>query len=830
MLHRLIERASRLRVLPLADEFVSDTRYGLRALTRNPAFGIVAIVILAIGIGANTAMFSVLHSVLVRPLAYPDSDRVVFIGRVNAGRGVWLSLPRVDAMRPAVTSFTGVGAYFANPNEDVTFAGRGEPEVLRGARVSANFLDILEVRPALGRSFRPDEDAPGGAPVALISTELWRQRFGAAPSIEGLTATLNSVPHAVIGVLPSGFRFPFPDVDVWLTQPNQTPTLPAQFRACCVALMGFARLKPGVSLEQARADLDVATAQYEAARPGALDAGALRIAPLKDELTTSVSTMLWMLLAAVGFVLLIACANVATLLMERATSRAQELALRSALGARRGRLIRQLVTESLVLSVSGGALGLLLTWGVIGFLTRSSAFALPRADEVAISGTTLLFTLAVSLVTGLLFGMVPALRILTPRLFHRLRQSGSTTAESHGRIRRSFSPRGTLVVVQVALSLVLLVGAALMMKSLAQLAGVDSGFPTEGLLTARVPLPAARYDSAEKRAAFFERLAREIEALPSIRGVAVTRGLPATVTLATNLQIVGQEIPDPGHVGLVLQTVTPGFFDVLGVRVARGREFTPRDNTPTSAAVAIVNESFARRFWPSYPQGLDPIGRRITVPIVRKEPFEIVGVVADVRQSGPSGEMSPQFYVPNAQYPPQSAYLAVRADGDPAQSMPAVREAVRRVDPDQSIADVRTMDEILDRSVGRQHMAANLLGAFAGTALLLALVGLYGALAYSVTQRTQEIGIRRALGAGRLAVLGMVMGQALRLTLIGVALGLAAAFALTEGLKSFLFGVSATDPATFAGMAALFVIVAILAALIPAWRAARIDPMNALRA
>jgi predicted permease len=369
-----------------------------------------------------------------------------------------------------------------------------------------------------------------------------------------------------------------------------------------------------------------------------------------------------------------------------------------------------------------------------------------------------------------------------------------------------------------------------MMKSLAQLAGVDSGFPTEGLLTARVPLPAARYDSAEKRAAFFERLAREIEALPSIRGVAVTRGLPATVTLATNLQIVGQEIPDPGHVGLVLQTVTPGFFDVLGVRVARGREFTPRDNTPTSAAVAIVNESFARRFWPSYPQGLDPIGRRITVPIVRKEPFEIVGVVADVRQSGPSGEMSPQFYVPNAQYPPQSAYLAVRADGDPAQSMPAVREAVRRVDPDQSIADVRTMDEILDRSVGRQHMAANLLGAFAGTALLLALVGLYGALAYSVTQRTQEIGIRRALGAGRLAVLGMVMGQALRLTLIGVALGLAAAFALTEGLKSFLFGVSATDPATFAGMAALFVIVAILAALIPAWRAARIDPMNALRA
>ena len=381
----------------------------------------------------------------------------------------------------------------------------------------------------------------------------------------------------------------------------------------------------------------------------------------------------------------------------------------------------------------------------------------------------------------------------------------------------------------MTLSIVLLVGSALMMKSLAQLAGVDSGFPTEGLLTTRVPLPAARYDSAEKRAVFFDRLEREIEALPSVQGVVVTRTLPATNTLATNLQIVGQEIPEPGHVGLVLQSVTPGFFDVLGVRVARGREFTPRDNTPAAAPVVIVNESFARRFWPSYPDGVEPIGRRIKVPVVGNDPFEIVGVVADVRQSGPSGEMSPQFYIPNALYPPQSAYVAIRAGGDAGLSMRAVREAVRRVDPDQSIADVRTMDEILDRSVGRQHMAAQLLGVFAGTALLLALVGLYGALAYSVTQRTHEIGIRRALGAGQPTVLAMVLGQALRLTLIGVAGGLVAAAALTRVLESFLFEVSATDPATFIVTAALFLVVAILAALIPAWRAARIDPMKALR-
>ena len=818
-----------VRAVPLVDEFIGDTRYGLRALVRNPGFGAIAIAILAIGIGANTAMFSVLHGVLVQPLAYPDSDRIVFVGRVNTGRGVWLSLPRVEAIRASVTSFTGFGAYLANPSEDVTFAGNGEPEILRGSRVSANFLDILDVRPALGRSFLLEEDSPGGAPVAMISAELWRRRFGATPSIEGLTATFNSVPHTIIGVLPEGFRFPFTDIDVWLTQPNQTPTLPAQFRACCVALMGFARLKPGVNLRQAGADLDVASAQYAAARPRAIDSGALRVAPLKDEITTNVSTMLWMLLAAVGCVLLIACANVATLLMERATSRAQELAVRSALGARRGRLIRQLITESMVLSVSGGALGLLLTWLTIGFLTRSSVFDLPRADEVTISGPTLLFAMAMSLITGLVFGTLPALQILTPKLFQLLRQSGSTSAGTHGLLRRWFSPRGTLVVVQVTLSIVLLVGSALMMKSLAQLAGVDSGFPTEGLLTTRVPLPAARYDSAEKRAAFFDRLEREIEALPSVQGVVVTRTLPATNTLATNLQIVGQEIPEPGHVGLVLQSVTPGFFDVLGVRVARGREFTPRDNTPAAAPVVIVNESFARRFWPSYPDGVEPIGRRIKVPVVGNDPFEIVGVVADVRQSGPSGEMSPQFYIPNALYPPQSAYVAIRAGGDAGLSMRAVREAVRRVDPDQSIADVRTMDEILDRSVGRQHMAAQLLGVFAGTALLLALVGLYGALAYSVTQRTHEIGIRRALGAGQPTVLAMVLGQALRLTLIGVAGGLVAAAALTRVLESFLFEVSATDPATFIVTAALFLVVAILAALIPAWRAARIDPMKALR-
>jgi predicted permease len=819
-----------IRGLPLADELVADVRYGVRTLSRNPGFGAIAMVILAIGIGANTAMFSVLHGVLLQPLPYPASDRVVFIARGSAGGTDprWLSLPRVEATRAATTTFTGFGAYLANPAEDVTFAGRGEPDVLHGARVSANFLDILHVQPLAGRSFLPEEDTPGGPPVAMISSGLWRRRFGATGSVAGLTATLNSIPHTIIGVLPDGFHFPFPDVDVWLTQPNQTPTLPAQFRACCVALMGFARLKPGVSLDEARADLEVASAQYESARPRALDRGPLRIAPLRDELTSNVSAMLWMLLAAVGFVLLIACANVATLLMERATARAQEFAVRTALGARRARLLRQLLTESLVLSVAGGALGLALTWGIIRFLTTSAVFELPRAEDVTVSGAALLFTAGLSLVTGLVFGMVPALQIVQPRLVERLRHAGSSHVVSRRSLRR-VNARATLVVAQVALSLVLLVGAGLMMKSLVRLARVQTGFPTEGLLTMRIPLPAARYDSAEKRALFFDRLSREIEALPSIQGAVVTRTLPATTTLGTNLQIVGQEIPDPGHVGLVLQSVTPGFFDVLGVRVIRGREFTPRDNTPASLPVAVVNESFTRRFWPAYPSGSEPLGKRLFVPIIGTMPFEIVGVVADVRQSGPRGEMSAQFYIPNALYPPQSAYLAVRASGDTVHSVRAIRKAVLTIDPEQSIAEVRTMDEILERSVGRQYLAAQLLSAFAVMALVLALVGLYGALAFSVAQRTQEIGIRRALGAGQPAVLRLIMGQALRLTAIGIAGGLAAALAVTRALESFLFQVSTTDLTTFAAMSALFVVVALLAALVPAWRAVRISPLSALR-
>ena len=824
-LAQLREAHREARALPWLAECLGDMRYGLRALARSPGFAATAVLTLSIGIGGNTAMFSVIHSVLLQPLPYPDPDALVFVSRENADEPGWISRPRVESTRASVESFTGLGAYLSDRNFDVNVSGGGEPDVLRGARVSANFLEILGVRPERGRGFLAGEDAPGGAAVAILSSDLWRRRFGARASGVGQTITLDSVPHAVVGVLPDGFAFPYPDVDVWLTRPSETPTLPRRFHDCCVALTTFARLKPGAGIDRARAELALASARYEAASPNALDRGSLHLIPMKDGLTASVDTMLWMLVAAVGFVLLIACANVATLLMARATARSRELAVRAALGAARGRLVRQLLAESLVLALIGGLLGLLFAWTTVETVTRSTILNLPRADEIHVSGIVLAFTAALSLLSGVVFGMVPAWQIVQPRLVDALRQSGAASSSGrHGARRMS-----ALLVAQVALSVVLLVGAALMLRSLGRLAAVDTGFRPEGLLTMRVPLPATRYDTPEKRAAFLDELVRHVEALPRVRGVAVTRALPTTNTLGTNIQIQGQEVHDPGHIGIVMQTVTPGFFDVLGIEVKRGREFTPVDNTPGSSPVVIVSERFARRFWPAYPARTEPLGRRIMVPILGVGPLEVVGVVADVRHSGPARQAPQQFYIPNALYPPQSAYLAIRAEGAPAGLLPAIRDAVREADSDQSVADVRMMDEILDRSVGQHHLVARLLGLFAGAALLLTLVGLCGVLAYSVAQRTREIGIRRTLGAGQRVILGMVLKHALSLTLTGVVCGVAGAFALTRVLDALLFQVSATDPDTFIGVACLFIVAALLAGLIPAVRAASLDPASALR-
>jgi putative ABC transport system permease protein len=816
------------RGLPFVEEYAQDIRYAVRGFRRQPGFTAIAVVTLALGIGANAAVFSLVHGVLVRPLPYQNPDALMSVARAGEGRTAtrWISLRRWEAIRDA-RSFD-VGVY--RPAVEDLILGGGEPEVLRGARISANVLDILGARPILGRSFRAEEDAADGARVAIISERLWARRFGSDRSIIGNVISLGSAPHTVVGVVANDFQFPVRDADLWLPQPANAAFVAPQFHACCVPLMGVARLRPGITRERAEAELSVLNARY-AAGPRQVDAGAALLMPLQEDLVGAVDTMLWILLAAVSLVLLIACANVATLLMARATSRAREFAVRTALGASRWRIIRQLVTESLVLSTTGGVLGLAVARFGVDAVATTTLFDLPRAQEVQVSGTVLVWTMAVACVTGVIFGTFPSLQLLKPAVIDRLRQSGATDAEPQ-RQRRivGVSTRGALVVAQVGLSLILLIGATLMAQTIARLSRVDLGFPSMGLLTMRVPLPVTTYDTPEKRSRFFDELVRRVEAVPGVRGATVVRALPTTGGLGTNLQIDSQRIPDPGHVGLMLQTAVPGYFEVVGLGLRRGRTFEARDNIAGAPPVAIVNESFARRFWPSYPSQAIPLGERVTVPILPSGPLEIVGVVADVHHGGPARDPDPQVYIPDRLYPPQTGFLALRANGDPLRAVDAVRAQVRAIDANQSITDVRMMDDLLERSVGQQHLAARVLGLFAATAFVLALIGLYGVMAYAVAQRTQEIGVRRALGAGHRNVLWMVVGQGLRVTLIGVVCGVAGAYAGTRLLQSLLFEVSATDPVTFVGVPAALVLAAVAASLVPAWRALRIDPAAALRA
>src|SRR5262245_17602427 len=827
---QLREAHREARGAPLIEELGRDLQYAIRGFRRQPAFTAVAVVTLAVGIGANAAVFSIVHGVLMRPLAYADPDALVSVtrsssaapgGRVSLAQ--WISLRRWELMRGART--LEIGVY--RPSFEYACLGGRERFVLRAGRMSANVPGILGVRPIAGRSFRPEDDAEGSPPATMITERLWTRQFRRDPSIVGTTITLGSVPRLVIGILPADFQFADRDIDLWLPQPEAVGFIARQYWGCCTPLMGVARIRPGFTRQQADAEVAVLNNQYEPPGQKRVDRGAVVLTSLKEAFVGPVNTMWWMLMAAVGFVLLIACANVATLLTARATSRAREFAMRSALGAKRSRIVRQLITESLVLSLFGGALGLVIAYAGVRAVATMTLFDLPRAYELSVNGTVLLWTMAITFVTGVVFGTFPSLQLLKPSLIDRLRQGGATGSElGHSRGSR-IGARGALVVAQVALSLILLIGAGLMGQTIARLTRVDLGFPSAGLLTMRVPLPVATYDTAEKRARFFDELVTRVQAIPGVRGATVVRALPTTGGLRTNLQIVSQRIADPGHTQLV-QTVVPGYFEVVGQRVKQGRSFEPRDNAAGAPGIAIVNEAFARKHWPLYPK-VTPIGERLEIPVVSLKPFDVVGVVADVKHSGPTREAEAQVYIPDRLYPPQIAFLALRADGDPFRAVDAVRAQVRAIDPSQSITDVKMMDEILENAAGQQHLAARVLGLFAGAGVLLAVIGLYGVMAYSVAQRTQEIGIRRALGARHGEILWMVIGQGLRVTVIGLVGGMAGAYASTRLLQSLVFEVSTTDTATFVVVPIVFVVVTVLASLIPAVRAARIDPVGALR-
>jgi len=815
-----------MRTAGVLESFLQDARHGLRTMLKKPGFTATAILTLALAIGGNTAMFTVIRAVLLKPLEYRDPDQLVAI---TGGA----TPTRFQEMRAAAKSYTELGAYVGP--ENITLSGGAEPEVLLGLRVSAGFLQVAGVEPMIGRSFRPEEDAPGGTPVALISYELWQRRFGGDRQIAGKTATLSGTEYTIIGVTPQNYHFPVRNMDLLLTGPADDPLVPVKSRELSPFLTVLGRLKPGVSIEQANAEMKVLRQQYARAHPAMLDAKLqpVEVAPMKESVVSGVRLMLLMLFGAVGLVLMIACANVASLLLARASARSREFAVRSALGAGRGRLVRQLLAESALLSFAGGAVGMLLAAWSLRAIPGISALKLPRVSEIHLDGMVLAFTAALSIATGVLFGLAPSLGASRPDLMSTLRISGDSAGKAApNRILAMFNARGLLVVGQIALSVVLLIGAALLVESIAHLRSVDVGFNPSNLLTVRVSLPPLRYDTVPKRIAFYRDLVRGTETLPGVESGVAAIYAPMMGFAGTPVQDAAQAPRRLNERPIeAIVTTLPGYFRTLKIPLRRGRDFTEADSE-SEERVTIIDEGLARQFWPTYPQGEDPVGKRLLIGSATKA-AQIVGIAANVRQSVDGSRWPGTVYLPfTAGVPlaaPQSAILILRTQGDPLRYTSAIREQVRQLDRDQPISNVETMDALVEAQVGQRRLLMILLESFAGVALALSLIGIYGVIAYSVSQRTREVGIRRALGAAHGDILWLIIGQSLALVVAGIVLGVGGAFAATRVATTVLFQVSATDPATFVGVAVIFLVVAVAASYVPARRAVKIDPMAALR-
>jgi putative ABC transport system permease protein len=803
--------------------FALDLRYALRQMRRARGFTFAAVVTLALGIGANTAMFSVIRAVLLKPLAYRDPGRVMLL--THGATPV-----RFEELKADTRSYTELGAFAAVP-EHLALSGIAEPEVLNGARVSGNFLDILALSPIRGRSFLPEEDRAGAPAVAMISRALWQRQFLGDPAIVGRTMTLAGVPHTIVGVLPAGFAFPFPGVDVWVTRPSELSSIDPQSRPLSPILRIFGRLKQQVGLAQANVELVVLKGRYAAAHPGMIDAkpnAPESWSPIRDEIVSDVHAKLWMLFGALGLVLLIVCANLGSLLLARATSRTREFAVRAAIGAGRARIVRQLLAESILLASIGGALGTALAFSGVRFIRNITFVDLPRAGEIRMDGIVLGFAIAVSLATGALFGLIPALVASKADLAMVLRGTSLGSGAVGSRKMARFGPHSLLVAGQVALSVVLLIGAALLIESLAHLYRVDPGFQPARLLTMKLSLPPARFDSDVKRTAFYEEVLERTVSLPGVGHAALSLTLPMTPWMGMPVQLAaGPRLKLNERPIAVVQLVSPDYFRTLEIALKRGREFTAHDNA-ASAPVAIINETLARRFWPQYPNGPDPVGQYLLAG-ANHPPKQIVGISTDAHDEGKDHDPMPAFYAPCAQGSTQSAALIVRTDGDPSLLASAVRKQVLGMEPDLAVSDVTTMDEVVEASEVQLRLMMRLLAAFSGVATLLALGGLYSVISYAVAARTKEIGIRRALGAPHGEIIALVAAQGLALSLAGALLGIGAALALTRALKGLLFEVRPTDPATFIGVAMLFVLIALAATYLPARRAARVDPMVALR-
>jgi predicted permease len=802
--------------VPVLEDLWKDLRYGARGMVRQPTFTLIAVLTLALGIGANTAIFSVVNTVLLRPLPFDAADRLVWIWDTNHSMGLSRyasSGLNFKDWRQQAGSFEYLGIF---TGWSFNLTGKGEPERIQGAMANSDLFSMLGIKPVIGRAFSPEEETAGNHRVALISRNLWESHFGADPAILSSSLTLNGESYTVIGVTPADFRIPY-QAEIWtpLALDVLRPGRGSHFMSV------IARLHPGVSIKQAQLEMNEITARLQQQYPGSNSGWGAELQPLHERLVGEVKPTLWVLLGAVGFVLLIACANVANLLMARGASRQKEIAIRTALGAGRMRLIRQFLTEIMLLALAGGGVGLALAaWGV-NALVALNPRDIPRAGEVGLDANVLAFTVAVSLVTGIAFGLVPALQGSKVDLTESLKEGSRAVSSS----RRQNRVRSLMVVSEIALAVVLLVGAGLMIKSLLRLTEVNLGFDPQNVLTMHISLPQSKYAGKSQQAAFCQELIQRVGRLPGVQSAGTVSPLPLSGESKQEFFIEGRPLPAVNQgFNTNLHRCSPDYFRTMRIPLVKGRFFDERD-LAESQPVLIINETFARRFWPDE----DSLGKRISFSGPDGPWSEIVGVVRDTRHQRLDAEAGLQTYRSYSQSAIPYMALVARTDSDPSTVIGSIKSEILDLDSSLPVYSIRPMQETISRSLAPRRLQMILLGSFAGIALTLAAVGIYGVMSYSVSQRAHEMGIRMALGAQSRDLLKLIIGQGMRLTFIGLTVGLAGAFALTRLMESLLFGVSATDPMTFGVIALLLTAVAILACYLPARRATKVEQIIGLR-
>ena len=812
------------------ETLLQDLRYAVRMLLKGRVVTAIAVLAMMLAIGANTAIFSVINGVLLKPLPYPQPDRLVRVYEKTPESEITsVSYPNFLDFRQQSQSFEDMSVF---RTQGYTITGGQGPERVQGQLISASLFSVLGVQPVVGRGILPEEDQPGGPLAVVISHGLWQRRFGGDPNLPGQPLNVNGKDYTIAGILPANFRFYSP-VDLFIPIGAQNnPTL--QARELRVGIRVIARLKPGVTLEQARTEMDTLASTLAGQYPKSNEGFGVSLLSMQEDLVGTIKPTLLVLFGAVGFVLLIACANVANLLLARAASRQKEMAIRRSLGASRWRMIRQLLTESVLLAVTGGLLGLLLAFWATSALASSIPDNVPRADEIGVDGGVFVFTLVVSLLTGIIFGLVPALQASKPDLNETLKEGGRGATGGHNKVQ------SLLVIIEAALALVLLIGAGLLIKTFLQLRGVDPGITTNNVLTLKTPLSVTTYNNAEKIRTVYQQLLERIGTLPGVQSAAVTADMPFTgASLEVPFWIGGGPRPAPDQMQSALFCPTSsGYAETMGLRLLSGR-FIGQQDTHESPTVAVVDEYLARGLF-----GDDnPVGKQLSIQGFFKQPdiqCQIVGVVGHVKHFGvdtdASQKLQYQLYIPYLQVPDmllprmnENLTIAARTQGDPMGIAPEVKNQVLAIDKDQPVNSVRSLDQIVAATMSRQRFSMLLLGIFAGVALILAAVGIYGVMSYAVMQRTHEIGVRMALGAKPGDIQRLIVGRGMVLTAVGIAIGIGAAIALTRLLANLLFGVSATDPSTFAIIAVVLLAVALAACYIPARRAAKVDPMLALR-